>query len=114
METSESQDKITTGKAKSPGRVQWGQKVAALSRAHKKAKAERQLQPEPTEAVQESPGKERTGGKLLPWIAVGSLIIGLAGLYYQRRAANAAQQAAVVAPPQPPPEPPASKLIEMR
>ena len=78
----EDPDRVTSGKAKNPGRVAWGKKLAALAKAHKKEKAEeRAREAEDAHAVQRK-GPTSLGA----WLAVGSLVIGIAALYYQRKA----------------------------
>ena len=121
MEPEESQDesevsRVTTGKAKSPGRVEWGRKLAALAKAHKEEKMAAAMK-QKVEPVQEPPPKEKekTSRNYLPWLTLGSLIIGLAALYYQRRAAVAIQQSeCVVATQQSVPEKPTPKIIGMQ
>lgn len=112
-------DTITTGKAKSPGRVAWGKKIAALAKVHKeeKAAAQRQeLPPQEEHAPAPKAGMSKTS--LCSLLAVGSLVIGIAALYYQRRAAlsvvdrcNSSQEA-----PEPLPtfKKPAPRIIEMQ
>ena len=99
-------DRVTSGKAKSPGRVAWGKKLATLAKAHKKEKAE-------------VAAHDRVAPHMhLPaWLALGSLVIGLTALYYQRRASLGAPSCPVERPQQPEtPEPRPknkSKIIAM-
>jgi len=84
-------EKVTSGKAKSPGRVAWGKKLAALAKAHKEEKATVPRQParhQMDEVVDTDTKEEKTS--FCAWLAVGSLAIGIAALYYQRRATQIA------------------------
>ena len=76
--------RVTSGKAKSPGRVAWGRKLSALAKAHKNEKA---AAGQPCPVACEDTCSQKTS--LYTWIAVGTLVIGAAALYYQRMASLA-------------------------
>ena len=115
-------DKVTSGKAKSPGRVAWGKKLAALAKAHKEEKAATRRQNHEEEQVEPVPKQKEASSRtsLCAWLAVGSLVIGMAALYYQRRAALRApshvQRCEVDQPQQTaqPPKKPVAKIIAMQ
>ena len=113
MEPEQEVLKVTSGKAKSPGRVEWGRKLAALAKAHKEEKRAAALKvPEPEHEPE--PDHPKGSKSYLPWLAFGSLVIGLAALYYQRRAVIKAEQKCEGPIEITPPVKPKPKIIGMQ
>jgi hypothetical protein len=83
-------DKVTPGKAMKPGRVAWGKKLAALAKAHKEEKATstRQVHEDEVEHVLKQKEGASSKNNMYVWLAVGSLVIGITMLFYQRKAAR--------------------------
>jgi hypothetical protein len=113
-------DKVTPGKAKKPGRVAWGKKLAALVKAHKEEKAtsKRQVHEDEVEHVPKQKEGASSKTNMYVWLPVCSLVIVITVLCYQWRAALRApspvERCKVAHKPQQPPKKPASNIVGMQ
>jgi len=78
-------DKITTEKKKNPNRVEWGRKLAKLSSEAKKRKKDGKQMTTIKETTEEDLVIDKSSNKYLIGLAVGTILIGGAALYYQRK-----------------------------
>jgi hypothetical protein len=107
-------DKVTSGKAKKPGRVAWGNKLATLAKAHKEEKATSKRQVHEDEVPKQ---KDASSSKnnIYVWVAMHSLAIGITALYNQRKAAlRAPNPVEICKVPHKPPKKPAPNKIGMQ
>jgi hypothetical protein len=107
-------DKVTSGKAKKPGRLAWGKQLAALAKAHMEEKVTSKRLVHEDEVPKQ---KEASSSKnnIYVWLAVGSLAIGITTLYYPRRAVlRAPNPVEICKVPHNPPKKPAPNIIGMQ
>ena len=111
-------DPPKTKPAKNPGRVASGKRLAernrlgreALARETVKAEAEAKAKAaEPAPTKPEASASDSSSLSLGAMLGIGSLIVGVAGLYYQRESIMARLKPAPP-PPEPTPEPAPSRI----